>query len=310
MTWFRFAVQTTAIGMLGAVLCSCHRSGHDEGLATPGSGAQPRWPAGDAGRVLRKAIAAAGGWEAWQKVRDVSFVSTLTIFDSRGDATSETIFLHKQPLHRGPVVRMESIGLKEEVVFGYDGRESWMLRGGRWVEDPHEKMFTEFHGISSALSFGLPFIVAEGEGIAVTYAGEEADDIQRWEKLRVTYDRALHSPIQWAILFFDADSGLLDQVYARVEAAFLTQTLWVGRWRDYRNVNGIRQERVRSFYPADEKGVPLGGLAAEQLIEHVQFNVGHSPALFLRPQHTGGGTRVAAGNEPQRGSQGRAAQRL
>lgn len=291
----RFARILVASILWVAAGCQSHGCGGER--ASEGSKAavvEPHLPAGEAGRVLQKAIAAAGGWKVWQAKRDVTFVSTLTIFDSRGDATSETIFLHKQLLHRGPIARMESIGLREEIVFGYDGAESWMLRGGRLVEQPQEKMFTEFHGISATLSFGLPFVLAELQGLTLEYLGEEADEERRWEKLRVTYGQHWRSPIRWAILYFDAESGLIDHVYAQVEAPFLEHPIWLGRWREYRDVGGIRQERVRSFYPADSSGSPVGGLAAEQLIEHLQFNVGLPPALFLRPPQGSKGSVAAA----------------
>ncbi len=251
-------------------------------------------PKGKAGEVLERAIVAAGGWEQWQKVRSVSFISTLTIFDPRGDATSETIFLHKQPLHQGPIGRLESIGLRDEIVFGYNGRESWMRVGGRWVHEPEEKMFTEFHGVSSTLSFGLPFVLAEFADLELEYAGEESDDDRHWQKLRLVYPKSFRSPIEWAVLYFESKTGLIDQVLAQVNAPFLNHPLWLGRWREYRTVQGIRMERVRSFFPADPAGVPLSGLAAEQLIEHVQFDRPFPPELFHAPLPTEGGALVRA----------------
>lgn len=283
--WLCFALCLVVLASFG-----CQQEGKEKVAASAAARREPRLPNGHAGRVLSKAIENAGGWQAWRALNDVMFVSTLTIFDARGDATSETIFVHKQPLHRGPVIRMESVGLRDEVLFGYDGRASWMFRGGRWVDDPHEKMFTEFHGISSAISFGLPFVLAEMDGVVLEYAGKEGDEDRQWEKLRVTYAEELRSPIRWAMLYFDVSSGLIDRVYAHVDAPFLQHPLWLGRWREYREVGGIQQERVRSFYPADEGGVPVAGLAAEQLIEHVQFNVGLPSDLFKRPLRASGGS--------------------
>ncbi len=276
--------------LLALAAGGCHEDSKPERSRPKRASRELRLPSGESGRLLSKAIDAAGGWEAWQALADVTFVSTLTIFDARGDATSETIFFHKQPLHQGPIVRMESIGLREEILFGYDGRASWMLRGGRWVEDPQEKMFTEFHGMSSAISFGLPFVLAEMDGIKLDYLGREGDEDQHWEKLRVTYAERWRSPIVWAILYFDADSGLIDRVYAQVRAPFLQHQIWLGRWREYREVGGIRQERVRSFYPADASGNPVAGLTAEQLIEHLHFNVGLPQSLFKRPLRAAGGS--------------------
>lgn len=283
----RLRWQACVIGSLLAVV-ACSDGPSDLPAVTAGH--SPRLPAGKAGEVLARAIDAAGGWKEWRKIRDVSFISTLTIFDVRGDATSETIFLHKQPLHQGPVSRLESIGLKTEVIFGYDGSDSWMRVGGRWVEQPQEKMFTEFHGVSSTLSFGVPFVLAEFQGLSLEYAGEETDEEQRWEKLRLTYPESFRSPIEWAVLYFDRRTGLLDRVLAQVNAPFFEHPIWLGRWREYRRVGGVLLERVRSFYPADAAGNPVSGLAAEQLIEHLQFDHSFPPELFRAPLRAKKGT--------------------
>lgn len=281
---------------LAALLAACSGNGGNTAAEE-----MPRLPAGKAGEVLGRAIEAAGGWARWREIRGVSFVSTLTIFDPRGEATSETIFLHKQPLHGGPVGRLESIGLREEIVFGYNGRESWMQRGGRPVHEPQEKMFTEFHGVSSTLSFGLPFVLAEFAGLSLEYVGEESDEDRRWQKLRLVYPADFHSPIEWAVLYFDTSSGMLDRVLAQVNAPFLQHPIWLGRWREYRTIGGIRIERVRSFYPADAAGVPIAGLAAEQLIEHVELDRSFPPQWFTPPLPSRGGSLVdsAQGREPK-----------
>lgn len=232
---------------------------------------------------------AAGGWSRWQAQRDVSFVSTLTIYDPFGAATSETIFLHKQPLHDGLKTRLESIGLRDELVFGFDGRDTWMFEDGTAVLDPARTAFTEFHGVSMAYWFGLPFTLAEIEA-EVRYAGKQGDGGQVWERLRVDLPQQPHTPVDWMVLYIDMQSGLIDRVHCHVSAPFLRQSLWVGHWREYRDYHGLQRERRRSFLPADMDGHPVGGLAAEQIIEHVRFNNGFAEEMFERPLSAGGGS--------------------
>ncbi len=245
-------------------------------------------PDNQAGRVVARAITAAGGWETWNAHRDASFISTLTLFDPVGNATSETIFLHKVPLHQGLRTRMESIGLREELLFGFDGDEWWMLQDGRPVSEPARTVFTQFHGISSAYWFSLPFILAEGPA-ALTYVGPESDGDQRWEKVRVEHPGSLAAPADWLVVYFDAGTGLIDRVHCHITAEFLRQTLWVGKWRDYRSIGGIKRERRRTFFPADMSGNPIGGMAAEQILEHLQFDNDYPASLFTKPLVAGGG---------------------
>jgi hypothetical protein len=246
-------------------------------------------PDGDVGRVLGRAIEAAGGWQAWQSHRDASFVSTLTIFDPFGNATSETIFLHELPLHGGMKTRLESIGLPEELLFGFDGRESWMFQDGRAITEPARKAFTEFHAVSTMYWFELPFVLVELPG-ELSYLGREEQGEQRWEKLRVDYRDTPAAPADWLVFYFNAESGLLERVHCHVTAGFLRQTLWLGKWQDYRSYGGIKRERRRAFFAADMRGASVGGLAAEQIVEHVRFDNDFAPELFVRPLAAAGGS--------------------
>jgi hypothetical protein len=240
----------------------------------------------EAGRIVRRSIDAAGGWATWKRLQDVEFVATLTIFARSGEVASETIFLHKVLLHR-PGVRVDSIGLIEPVIFGYDGERDWMLRGGRAVTSLTGTAFTRFHAMGDAFWFGLPFVLAERPG-DLSYLGAEEEEGRRWERVRVAYqDPTL--PADWMVLYFDADSGLIGKVHARITAEFLTHPLWMARLREYQEVGGLVRERRRLIYPADIEGKAIGPLAAEELVEHIRFDSGWTEELFIAPLAAGGG---------------------
>ena len=249
--------------------------------ASPASAA-PHLPDNDAGRVVARAIAAAGGWDTWLRHRDAAFISTLTLFDPLGNATSETIFMHKLPLHEGLKTRLESIGLSEELVLGFDGRDAWMLRDGLPINEPNRIAFTRFNAISAAYWFNLPFVLAELPG-QLSYAGTVTEGDKRVEKVRVTYQDIDAAPADWLVIYFDAGSGLIDHVHSHITAAFLRQSLWVGKWYEYRDIDGIKRERRHMFFPADTDGAAIGPMAAEQLVEHVRFDNGFSKQLFVKP---------------------------
>lgn len=246
-----------------------------------------RLPDDDAGRVVRRGIEAAGGWEAWQRLRNAEFVATLAIFSASGEVASETIFMHKVLLHR-PGVRVDSIGLLDEVIFGFDGSREWMLRGGRAVTAVTGTAFTRFHAMADAFWFGLPFVLAERSG-ELTYLGYETEGGKQWERVRVAYDDP-GLPAEWMVLHIDADTGLIGKVHARIVTEFLTHTLWVGRLRDYREVGGLQRERRRLIYPADPEGNAVGALAAEELIEHIRFNNDWGDEIFTPPLAAAGGS--------------------
>jgi hypothetical protein len=244
----------------------------------------PRLPEGDAGRVLQRAIDAAGGWARWRRLRDVSYISTLTVIDPAREVSSDSIGWFSAPLHGGALARMDSIGLPTEVRFGIDGERTWIVSDGRPVLAPGQLALTRFDLVSSLFWFTLPFRLAE-QRATVTYAGRERSaDGTTWEKLRAEFaqpDPAV--PGRWIVLYLDPASGLIDRVHAQLSAPFLRHDLWVGQWLRYRDCDGLRKERQRKFFPADAEGNIIGAMVAEQFIEHVRFNGGYDAAHFREP---------------------------
>lgn len=249
-------------------------------------------PDDEGGRLIARAIEAAGGWSRWQHFRDVSFVSTLTIFDRIGSVLSETILLQRSVLHQGIRTRVDSIGLSEEVVLGLEGGSDWMLHDGKAVNDPLRSAFTRFNALISHFSFGLPFILAESP-VRLSYVGSEVDGRHKWEKVRVDFLQPETAPADWLVLYLDADDGLIGQVFAHVTVEFLRHPLWMSKLREYREWDGIKKERRRTIFPADETGAVIGNMSAEQLVEHVRFDTGVSPEIFTKPLVAGGGSPAA-----------------
>jgi hypothetical protein len=263
------------------LLAGCRSQSHAPASDVP---TQPRLPEGDAGRVLRRAIDAEGGWERWRAVRDVSYISMLTVLDPAREVSSDSIGWFSAPLHAGALARMDSIGLPTEVQFGIDADRTWIVSEGRPVLAPGQLALTRFDLVSSLFWFTLPFRLAE-RAAEVTYVGRErGPDGTTWDKLRAEFplpDPAV--PGRWVVLYFDAESGLIDRVHAQLSAPFLRHDLWVGQWRHYRDCDGLRKERQRKFFPADAEGNVIGAMVAEQYVERVHFNNDFGPDHFGAP---------------------------
>lgn len=255
--------------------------------ATVTTGRSLLLPEDAAGRLMARAIAAAGGWDAWMRHRDVSFISTFTLLDQRGTPTSETIFLHKLLLHGPPRSRLESIGLDDELLFGLNGRDWWMMRAGHLLTDERSTAFTHFEARNAEYWFRLPFVFAEVPG-AMSYLGEDADGSRRWEKLRIDYTAEAPVPVNWVVVYVNVDTGLIDRVFCEMRTDLLRQTLWRGELDDYRTIDGIRRERRRDFFPVNDIDKLLGTKAAQQIIEHVRFDNNFSTEMFERPPITDG----------------------
>jgi hypothetical protein len=269
---------------------------------------EPQLPAGEAGRVLQRAIDAAGGWERWRSLRDVSYISMLTIVDPQRQVTSDSIGWFMAPLHDGARARMDSLGLPTEVRFGIDAHDTWIVSNGTAVTAPGQLALTRFDMVSSLFWFSLPFRLAETPS-TVSYLGEQAGEGgARWLRVKAEFDEGDPAvPGNWFILYLDADTGLIDHILGRLTAPFLRHELWVGQWLHYRDCDGIKKERQRKFFPADADGAIVGEMVAEQFVERVRFNTGYAPEHFSRPPAADEKQPADEGDRPGQLSSGRTA---
>jgi hypothetical protein len=281
-----------AAALLALLVCAGCRSTADAPPAVP---PQPHLPDGEAGRVLQRAIDAAGGWERWRTVRDVAYIGMLTIVDPVRQVTSDSIGWFSAPLHDGARARVDSLGLPTEVRFGIDAADTWIVSDGTPVTAPGQLALARFDMVSSLFWFSLPFVLGE-RPVRLTYLGErEGDGGAHWQLLRAEFDEANPAlPGDWFVLYLDGDTGLIDRVHGRLTAPFLRHELWTGEWLHYRDCDGIKKERQRKFFPADESGAIVGDMVAEQFIERVRFNNGYGQDHFLKPP-SNGGTPVEGG---------------
>lgn len=261
--------------------------------ATPST--VPRLPAGEAGKMLSKALDAAGGWQRWIALRDLGYINTFTLFDPLGNLSSQSIGWYMAPLHRGMQARMESIGLPSEVTLGVNGADTWILRDGSPVTEPPRLELARFNMVSNLFWFSLPFALAEMPATITDLGEVDGDAHTRWHRLKVVFDADNPGvPGEWFVLYFNTRTGLIDRVHAKITASFLRHELWVGKWLDYRDWKGLKKERQRQFFPADDKGELVGNLVAEQLVEHVELDHGYAPESFNKPPKADGGEHVRA----------------
>lgn len=255
----------------------------------------PALPPGRAGDILAHAIEAAGGWRRWSELRDVSFVSSIAFFHPLAGEVRESFGLYKMPLRAGRRVRFESLDAGERVAVGLDGEEIWLERGGLPVCDPPRFTLARLHLTGNLFWFSLPFSLVDAAA-DVTDAGDQSLDGRTFTRLRV--GRAGDAPtgvvavpgaagtdalVDWFVVYLDAETGSIDRVLGHVTAPFLSHSLWVAIWRDYREVAGVRIAHRRDVFPADAAAVPVGPRALDQVVDEIRVNPGFPAVLFEKP---------------------------
>lgn len=72
--------------------------------------AMERLPNGPAGDLVRRAIDAHGGWEAWTGLATISYRKTTVDLDPSGEPADSTVARHRYAIHPGPAIRIERTG--------------------------------------------------------------------------------------------------------------------------------------------------------------------------------------------------------
>jgi hypothetical protein len=233
---------------------------------------------------LRRAFEAAGGWDTWAALRDVSYIATLNLLDMRRQVSSESIGWYMAPLHRGALARMDSIGLPTQVRFGIHDEQTWIVSDGEELTVPEQLVVSRFDMVSNLFWFSLPFLLGESPCTVTDLGAAPSEEGGSWHRLKVVFDEPNAAvPGEWFVLYFDTETWLIDRVHARLTAPFLRHHIWLGRWRGYQDYGGFKKERQRQFFPANAQGDIIGSLVAEQFVEHVRFNNGFPPEHFTKP---------------------------
>jgi hypothetical protein len=113
-------------------------------------------------------------------------------------------------------------------------------------------------------------------------------------------DTAAVAPGDRFVVWFDDRTGLIHRLVGRITAPFLVHRYWVGFWRDFREVDGLRVERRRRFFPSDEEGRVVGSLVVDQLVEDVRFGAPLPEGLFRKPVRRSDTDQVAKGRQRSR----------
>lgn len=208
-------LPTAAACLLGLAACAPEptpeqQARRDSLRALP---APDRLPDGPAGEVVRRAIGAHGGWEAWRDLATISYRKVTVSLDAAGRASDSTVARHRYVLgDAGPKIRIDRSGEDgRPVVLINDGHEAWRLVGGEVDHGLLPGNPARAPTFGSHYVFSQPFKLTD-VGARFTHLGRDTlPDGTAVEGVRVRYGTGVGDSggdHTW-VYYFDPESGRL-----------------------------------------------------------------------------------------------------
>lgn len=224
-------------------------------------------PNSEAGDIVRKAIESAGGWEAWSSKKALSYIKTITFYDSTGEVTRVSRQLHEYNLHPRFQARISYEDNGKKYVILNNGQQAWKLEDGKIMTDEASKNSSWNSSFGSHYVMCMPFKLADHgaqfafDGKTILPNGKEVNSI------KVTYLEGAGSSALYHTWWYFFDPSTHELV-----ANFLD----FGNGYDYTeylaftSVDGIKLNQRRKSYKSDSLRMDIK-VSSSYVNEEVQF---------------------------------------
>ncbi len=242
-----------------------------------------RLPDDEAGRVVRKAIEAAGGWEAWAAAPALEYRKTITFFDSTGAETRRLTQHHQYALHPGPKMRIayeDDEGRPILLVNDGDEAGKWIDGARATAEGDRNQAWNSTFG--SHYVMGMPFKLTD-PGTRLSYAGRDTLGGVVVDAVRAEYEEGAGSAAgmhTWTY-YFSADDGRLVANHLRYGPD--PDDYDFTEYHDIAEIDGVRLPMRRTSYHSNAKAEKLGR-ASSYLNEDVRLDTSMPDSLFTLPR--------------------------
>ncbi len=248
------------------LLCGC-------GLAPLGGPPRSQVSYNKAGRIVRRAIEAHGGWNRWVQRKDVTFRMQYTNQIAGENRTERHQYL------LGPR-KVRILEVESGHVQGFDGQDVWVA-----PEDAVGSGEARFYTRTMIYWFCLPFCLAD-DGVLLEALEPEIRDGVPYDRVRVTFEEGAGDTSEdWYIYYFNHLTGLLEKVAFVITSPAVgtdPEMVFYGEWLDYQDIEGIMVATNRRFTVWND-GNPPDSFPIEEKITRIKFNRNTPEERFHKP---------------------------
>ncbi len=232
-------------------------------------------------QLVEKAIAHAGGWDAWMKTRSIQFRKTIVRYEPDGKVKETRVQYHKYLLHPSPMMRIDWEMNGSKGIMINNGQEAKKYANGKEMNTQEDINAARGNTFGSHYVFCMPFKLRD-DGTNLADGGKMTlEDGTVVQKIRTTYEKGagdaggMHT---WTYMF-DPQTGRLVCNHLEYEAGKYDWT----EYFDEKPIGGLLLSTKRVGYGADANG-KVGPKRSETTYDEIQTDVDFPKDTFEFPR--------------------------
>ena len=233
-------------------------------------------PENEGGKIIRKAIEKAGGWENWISKENLSYSKIITHLDSSGGVESTEKQFHIYKLKNGFKGLIGWRIEEDSLQIINDGMQAKKYKNGRELTDDKSKDDAWDTSFGSHYVISMPFKLTDA-GVNLTYEGIDTLILERpVHSVKVEYAKGAGSTggmhLWWYL--FDVDTYDLVGNYLDHGKGYT-----INIYEGFQEVDGLRIHKKRNRYISNEKK-ELVMLKTIYEYEELKFDVSINESIF------------------------------
>lgn len=231
--------------------------------------------------LAEKVVKRAGGIRELYSKKDIEYVYIVRHHDGKIDVSVEK-YIFDGEFSRGEYVLHESFipDLKEEVIQGYNGKNTWMTIGSGEVENKKHLRTADFLRKTNYYWLTMMFKLTD-PGTNHKYLGSRDTGEKTYELVELTFDEGTGDVQDTYILYIDPETMLVDRFLFTVMDFNRTEPLLMEV--TYSSHQGIMLPVYRRFVQSDWQGNPVSHEWTEEISVNPEFNNGFTEDSFHSP---------------------------
>lgn len=232
-------------------------------------------------QLVEKAIAHAGGWDAWMNTRSIQFRKTIVRYEPDGKVKETRVQYHKYVLHPSPKMRIDWEMNGSKGVMINDGQQAKKYANGQELTAEEEIKAARGNTFGSHYVFCMPFKLRDPGTLLASAGIVTLDDGTSVQKIRTTYEKGagdaggMHT---WTYMF-DPQTGRLAANHLEYQPGKFDWT----EYFDEKPFGALLLSTRRVGYDADANG-RVGPKRAETTYDQIETNVDFPRDLFELPR--------------------------